>query len=170
MQYTSSSNKTVNIAGSIPSVTYSDGLAILVFQGNSGELYSLGANNILAGITRSAPVKYTTGYNPSVSVYGCPTCPGWTVVEAHQSTANDQGEGPLMYRTATISKAGTIFDGGTNFPTLVWTPDVDTQYEEGCYPSVATNAIYVWETHASTCYDTIEAPDVIYSTFGLLVY
>jgi len=170
VQYTSSGNAT-SISGNFPSVSLSDGLAVLVYQGGSGDLYySIGVNDIFAGITWSAPVNYTSGYNPSISVYGCPGCAGWTVVEAHQSNTASDGGGTLFYRTGTIDRSGTVLGGGAKIPTLKWMPDRDRSYDTGCYPSVATNGVYVWEVHQNSCGDSNGLPDLVYSKFGQLVY
>ncbi len=177
VQYTSGST-TISISGNHPSVSLSNGLAFLVFEGGSGDLYySIGVNDVFAGITWSAPVRYTSGYNPSISVFGPASgvCSS-TVVEAHQS-ASGLNTGPLFYRIGTINKAGTILgssspclDGGSELPTLVWGPDVDTFYDTGCSPSVAATVIdddsFVLETHAISC----ALPGTIFYSFGQISY
>jgi hypothetical protein len=148
--------KIPSVSGYAPSVTISDNLVIVAYQGSSGEMfYVLGQNGGISGITWGSPVYYTQGYNPSISVYGCSGCTGWTVLEAHQG---QNSTGALWYRTGAISKQGK--------PVLIWTPDGDTQYDTGCYPSIAQNGVYVWETHEYSCGDV--AP--VLSSFGQLVY
>lgn len=149
--------KIPSVSGYAPSVSLASGLAVVVFQGASGELfYSIGVNDTFGGFTWSAPVYYTQGYNPSIAVYGCATCKSWTVLEAHQA---NNGTGALWYRTGLINKQGTH--------SIVWTPDGDTMYEQsGCYPSVAQNGVYVWETHEYKCGEA----SPVFSSFGQLVY
>ncbi len=127
--------------GYAPSASISNGIVVEAHQGTGGELwYSIG-NAAFFQITWNTAVNYDTGYNPSISVYGCTSCGGWTVVEAHQSTT---GTGPLRYRIGTISSASD--------KTIAWTPNSDTQYApQGCYPSIAQNGAYIVEVHSTEC-------------------
>lgn len=124
--------------GYAPTVSVARGVAVLMAQGPSGQLwYSVGTVNTTDGtITWGSQTPYDTGYNPSVSVqwcsgggdiFGC----DFMVVEVHQK---DSGTGPLMYRTGVMYYG----DGGTP-PTSInkWTPNSDTSYANGCYPSIS---------------------------------
>jgi hypothetical protein len=151
--------------GSAPTVSIANNIAVLVAQGTAGTLwYSIGMlDTTTSTISWTDPIPYsTTGYNPAVSVYY------WAgfinVVEAHQT---DNGTGQLTYRTGRI-KDGPYGSPGTS---ITWTPDTDTPYSTGCYPSVALafygytpSSLSVTETHEAAC-DTVTT---LTSSFGFL--
>jgi hypothetical protein len=155
--------------GKEPTVSVSNNLAVLVAEGNDGALwYSIGVVDTATNtINWGDSIPYsTTGYDPAVSVYGPGTgFPGSrVVVEAHQSGG---GTGPLTFRT------GVLIDGphGTAPTSITWTPDTDTPYANGCYPSVAVNYwgydasnLSVTEAHEAAC----GAVSTVQASFGFL--
>lgn len=121
--------------GYAPTVSVANNLAVLVAQGSGGALwYAIGTvDTTTQSITWTDPIPYsTTGYNPTVSVFGDGSSSylqipaGWVVVEAHQA-ANTTGS--LTYRTGTLN--------GASPTSITWTPDADTSFTTGCYPSIA---------------------------------
>ena len=155
--------------GYSPTVSVSGGLAALVAQGPSGNLwYSIGAVNTSNGtIAWNSPTTYANGFNPTISVYltGDTFNGDWDVVEAHQA---DNGTGQLFYRTGHMS----ISNG--SFPTVIkWTTKGgNAEYATGCYPSVTmfrvpdVGAPYVVETHSSACG---QVSDIV-SDFGIFAF
>lgn len=123
--------------GYAPTVSVARGVAVLMAQGPSGEMwYSIGSVDTTKGtITWGPQTKYDTGWNPSASVQWC-SGGGATfgcdlmVVEVHQEK---NGTGSLMYRTG-VMHYGT---GGTTPTSIHWTPNSDTKYADGCYPTVS---------------------------------
>jgi hypothetical protein len=154
--------------GYAPTVSIANNLAILVAQGTSGALwYSIGVvDTSTSTIEWSKPDVYTSGYNPSISVFGdgvdefFGSGSGRVVVEAHQG---DKGTGPLLYRTGIL--------GGAAPTSIKWTPSSNVSYSNGCYPSVAlsfTEVDYnlaVNETHSSACSEAA----TLYASLGDLV-
>jgi len=150
----------VQTQGYVPTVSVANNLAILVAQGTGGALwYSIGVvDTATLTINWSAPIPYgTTGYNPTVSVYGDggdSTAPGGArvVVEAHQ-TSNTTG--PLTYRTGYLPKG----PHGSAPTSITWAPDADSPLAPaGCYPSIAlasdgytTSYLSLTETHETGC-------------------
>jgi hypothetical protein len=142
--------------GYSPTVSISDGLVVLVAQGSGGTLwYSMGAVDTSTGtISWTTPTTYTNGYNPTISVYetGNTFNGDFDVVEAHQENNNATGE--LFFRTGHMS-----FTSSGAYPTEIkWTTeDGNTDYANGCYPSVTlfrisgVGAPYVVETHSEAC-------------------
>jgi hypothetical protein len=124
--------------GYAPTVSVARGVVVLMAQGPSGEMwYSIGSVNTSTGTIAWGPqTTYDTGYNPSASVQWCSTggatfgC-DFMVVEVHQEK---NGTGSLMYRTGAMYY-GT--GGGTAPTSIKWTPNSDTKYATGCYPSVS---------------------------------
>ena len=121
--------------GYAPTVSVANNLAVLVAQGSGGALwYALGTvDTTTQSITWTDPIPYsTTGYNPTVSVFGDGSSSylqipaGWVVVEAHQA---DNTTGSLTYRTGLLN--------GASPTSITWTPDADTTFATGCYPSIA---------------------------------
>jgi hypothetical protein len=142
-------------SGYAPSITIADGLVVEAHQGALGSLwYRLGTVSFFT-INWSPAVRYASGYNPSVSIAGCTSCGGWTVAEAHQA---DSETGPLMYR---IGKISSLSD-----TSISWTPNSDTAYGTGCYPSIAQNASYIVEVHEKSCGT---AANLVYS-FGYFYF
>jgi hypothetical protein len=156
--------------GYAPTVSVANNLAVLVAQGSSGALwYALGeVDTTTQSITWTDPIPYgTTGYNPTVSVYGNGTTAGTgiaagrIVVEAHQA---DKTTGSLTYRTGILTGAAPA--------SITWTPDADTPYATGCYPSIAlayygdtASSLSLTETNETACGS---ATTIDYS-FGYLV-
>jgi hypothetical protein len=145
------------LTGYAPSVSYSNGVAVLVAQGPSGELwYSIGTWSTGGAFIWGPATSYTTGYNPSVSLQYCPGGVAFNcvflLVEAHQET---NSTGTLYYRTGIL----TGVDGTST--TITWTPNKDRKIGSfafsGCYPTVSliTNwsAGYynVVESHSAKC-------------------
>jgi hypothetical protein len=155
--------------GYSPTVSVSDGLAVMVAQGSGGTLwYSLGAVNRSNGTIAWGPQNtYANGYNPTISLYetGNTFNGDWDVVEAHQA---NKGTGQLFYRTGhmSITKSG--------LPTSIkWTTEGgNTEYATGCYPSVTlfrisgVGAPYVVETHSADCG---ESSDIV-SALGIFAF
>jgi len=121
--------------GYAPTVSVANNLAVLVAQGSGGALwYAIGVvDTTTQSITWTDPISYsTTGYNPTVSVFGDGSSSylqipeGWVVVEAHQE---DNTTGSLTYRTGVLN--------GASPTSITWTPDADTSFATGCYPSIA---------------------------------
>jgi hypothetical protein len=158
-----------------PSVSIADGLIVLVGRGSGDTLwYSIGVlqgSGQSSGVTWTTPKTYDTGYNPSISLVGCTDCghsqglkAPWDLVEVHQTTRDT---GPLMSRTARLKPAE-----GASYPTkIVWTPNADTQYAEGCYPAISqmpfppVQDYEVVETHSTAC----DQPADIVSAVGALM-
>lgn len=121
--------------GYSPTVSVARGVAVLMARGSNGELwYSIGSVNATTGIIAWGPqTNYTTGYNPNTSVQWCSggTSFGcdFMVVEVHQGSS---ATGPLFYRTGVMHYGS----GGTVPTSIQWTPNADTNYATGCYPSV----------------------------------
>jgi len=175
--YNIGTNSSVSFMGAVdssfqgysPTVSVSGGLAALVAQGSSGNLwYSIGAVNTTNGtIAWNAPTTYTSGFNPTISVYltGNTFNGDWDVVEAHQQ---DNQTGQLLYRTGHMS----ISNG--SLPTAIkWTTKGgNAEYATGCYPSVTlfrvsgVGAPYVVETHSSACGEVSN----IVSDFGIFAF
>lgn len=145
--------------GYVPTVSVANNLVILVAQGAGATLwYSIGVVDTTAStINWSAPIPYsTTGYNPTVSVFGdgsSSTAPGGArvVVEAHQASNTT---GSLTYRAGYLKKGPY----GSAPTSITWAPDSDTPYSNGCYPSVAlafwglsTSGLNLTETHETGC-------------------
>lgn len=142
--------------GYAPTVSIANNIAVLVAQGTGGALwYAIGVvDTTTSTIAWTDPIPYsTTGYNPTVSVYG--DGPSYTgarvVVEAHQAA---NGTGQLTYRTGVL-KNGAYGSAPTS---ITWTPDSDTPYSTGCYPSVALafygytpSYLSLLETHEAAC-------------------
>ena len=123
--------------GYAPTVSVANNLAILVAQDYAGPLwYAIGVvDTATSTIDWTAPISYSTGYNPTVSVYGDGKQDyigsGRVVVEAHQ---DDNVTGPLSYSVG-ILKNGT---GGSAPTSITWSTDQGVIYvDNGCYPSVA---------------------------------
>jgi hypothetical protein len=143
--------------GYAPTVSVANNLAVLVAQGSGGTLwYALGeVDTTTQSITWTEPIPYsTTGYNPTVSVWGDGTSAatgiagGRIVVEAHQA---DNTTGSLTYRTGIIKK-------GADPVSITWTPDADTSFATGCYPSIAIafygytpSGLSLTETNETAC-------------------
>jgi hypothetical protein len=149
--------------GYAPTVSIANNIAVLVAQGTSGALwYSIGTvDTSTSTIAWTDPDVYTSGYNPSVSVYGDGISgSGRVVVEAHQG---DKGTGPLLYRTGIL--------GGAAPTSINWTPNSNVSYSKGCYPSVALSFtqvdinLAVNETHSSACSEAA----TLYASLGDLV-
>ena len=140
--------------GYAPIVSTANGLVVEAHQGASGKLwYSLGTAAFFQ-ITWSPGVNYAIGYNPSISVFGCASCGGWTVVEVHQAF---NGTGPLEMKIGSVK---SITD-----TKITWSSN--TQYEpSGCYPSIAQNAAYLVEVHSTEC---AKAANLVYS-FGYFYF
>ena len=155
--------------GYSPTVSVSGGLAALVAQGSSGNLwYTIGVVNTSNGtIAWNSPTTYTNGYNPTISVYltGNTFNGDWDVVEAHQA---DNGTGQLFYRTGHMSMSGGSYPAA-----IKWTTQGgNAEYATGCYPSVTlfripnVGAPYVVETHSTACG---EASDIV-SDLGIFAF
>jgi len=142
--------------GYAPTVSVANNLAVLVAQGSSGALwYAIGVvDTSTSSITWTDPIPYgTTGYNPTVSVFGDGSdyIGARVVVEAHQET---NGTGSLTYRTGILQNGP-----GDSAPTsITWTPDTDTPYATGCYPSIALafygytpSSLSLTETNETAC-------------------
>jgi hypothetical protein len=162
----------VGFSGYAPTVSVANGIVVLVAQGTTGQLlYSIGTADISTNtISWSATNNYDTGYNPSVSVQACGAggatfgC-DFVVLEAHQA---GKSTGSLLYRIGKMHY-GT---GGTSPTSISWTPNADTNYAKGCYPSVA---LMTYGTNTTTTYPIVEShsdacggPAVLHTAWGYL--
>jgi hypothetical protein len=138
--------------GSAPTVSISNNVAVLVFQGSGGALlYSTGVvDPTTSTIAWTEPVSYDSGYSPTISVSGDGTgLPRRVLVEAHQVGT---GTGSLVYSTGAMI--------GPSPTSIIWsslsgTP-ANIAYATGCSPSVALafaghtlmSQVSATETHA----------------------
>ena len=146
-------------SGYAPTISIANGVVVLVAQGAAPHTwYSVGVVDTSTDtISWSAENNYADGYNPSVSVQSCGFGSAtfgcdFVVVEAHQEGT---GTGSLLYRM------GKMFYGtGGSAPTSIkWTPNADTNYAKGCYPSVGlmtygtdyTSTYPLVESHSADC-------------------
>ncbi len=145
----------VGFSGYAPTVSIANGIVVLVAQGTAGQLlYSIGtADTSTDTINWSATDNYDKGYNPSVSVQSCGAggdtfgC-DFVVVEAHQE---GNTTGSLLYRMGKMYYGS----GGGSAPTSIsWSPNADTNYAKGCYPSVA---LMMYGTNTTTTYPLVES-------------
>jgi hypothetical protein len=164
--------------GSVPTVSISNNVAVLVAQGTPGALwYAIGVvDTATYTINWTDPISYGGGgYNPTVSLWGkglsSGVGKGRVVVEAHQM---DAGTGSLVY-TVGLLKNGS---GGSAPTSIDWSIDTNVPYANGCYPSVAisfdgytppnqngnTSNLSLTETHEIAC-----GTSTIEYKFGYLV-
>ena len=152
---------TVGFSGYAPTVSIAKGIVVLMAQGTGGQLlYSIGTADTSTNTINSwtATNNYDSGYNPSVSVQSCGLGSAnfgcdFVVVEAHQE---GNTTGSLMYR---IGKMYYGTGGGSAPTSIKWTPNADTNYAKGCYPSVAlmsygtnyTSTYPLVESHSDAC-------------------
>lgn len=149
------SHKT-GLTGYSPSVSVSGGIAVLVARGTAAHLFSsVGVvDTSTKTITWAAQNDYDDGYNPSVSVQSCGLggstfgC-DFVVLEAHQE---DKSTGPLMYRIGKMFYSGS--EDATPPTSISWTPNADTKYATGCYPSVG---LMTYGTDYTTTYPLVES-------------
>jgi hypothetical protein len=152
--------------GYAPTVSVANNVAVLVAQGTAGTLwYAVGTvDPSTSTIAWTAPVFYSAGYNPTVSVYGDGKTDfigsGRVVVEAHQV---DSGTGPLAYSTGVLKGSA---------PTSITWSSQGTTYSSGCYPSVALSFagsspsdLSVTETHETAC----GSATTVDASFGFLM-
>ena len=156
------------IQGSAPTVSISNNVAVLVFQGSGGTLlYSIGVvDPATSTVAWTEPSSYGSGYSPTVSVSGSGTgLPQRVLVEAHQL---DAGTGPLVYSVGVMGASPTSI----TWSSASGTP-ANINYATGCSPSVAlafaghtpVSQVSATETHADAC----GRPTTTEARFGHLV-
>jgi hypothetical protein len=154
--------------GSVPTVSISNNVVVLVAQGPSGALWYaigkvIGAGTLTPTINwLTPPISYdtaTTGYNPTVSVFS-PNAGARVVVEAHQE---NPGTSQLYYTTGRLTYSTTA---GWS---ITWALKGETPFKDtggnnvvGCYPSLAlagysytepitASQMSLTETHETAC-------------------
>jgi hypothetical protein len=169
------SHKT-GFTGYAPTVSVARGVVVLVAQGTAPQMwYSIGTVDTSTNTINnwSAQNNYDNGYNPSVSVQSCGGGSAsfgcdFVVVEAHQE---GKSTGSLMYRLGKMHY-GT---GGSAPTSIKWTPNADTDYATGCYPSVGLMTYGTDDTDGSTTYPLVEShsaacggPAFVHTSWGYL--
>jgi hypothetical protein len=147
-------------SGYAPTVSIAKGIVVLMAQGTAPQMwYSIGTVDTSTNTIKNWSVSnnYDNGYNPSVSVQTCDAggdtfgC-DFVLVEGHQE---GKTTGSLMYRIGKM-----YYPTGGGAPTSIkWTPNADTNYAKGCYPSFGlmtygtdyTSTYPLVESHSDQC-------------------